>query len=169
MMEAISQHAEALQNLVDMTRGSLGDASGAWGDYFDDLVTRTGSTNKRLLAMAKAFGAASALIDAWEAHNKVLKDPMLPWWARIASAAQVLASGLGAVNAIRGVNMGGAGGGGGAGSTAAAAAPNQPLEAIVRLQGPFASALAGEIGTIFDMLREEAGDRGLSPRVVGIA
>lgn len=160
-----------MDRLRALTKGTLSDKLGAWGDYFSNLVSMTGSNNQRLLSIGKAFAAGQALIDAWSAHNATLKDRNLPWWMRIPAALQVLGAGIGAVNAIKSVGMGGSGGGagGGAGSTAAAAAPNQPLEAIVRLQGPFASALAGEIGPIFDMLREEAGDRGLSPRVVGIA
>lgn len=173
MEEQEKRITAVMDRLRALTKGTLADKLGAWGNYFSNLVSMTGSNNQRLLSLGKAFAASQALIDSWKAYTATLADPSFVGrpWARIAAAAQVLAAGIGAVNAIKSVGMGGSGGGagGGAGSTAAAAAPNQPLEAIVRLQGPFASALAGEIGPIFDMLREEAGDRGLSPRVVGIA
>ncbi|WP_424974268.1 hypothetical protein [Dinoroseobacter sp. S124A] len=112
--EAISEH---MQRLTDLTEGGLSDQLGAWGNYFDHLIRASGSSNERLLNAAKAFGSAQALVNAWEAHNEVLADPMLPWWMRTAAAAQVLATGLGAVSAIKGVT---AGGGGGSSSAATA-------------------------------------------------
>lgn len=160
---AIESQKSAIQDLVAATRGGLSEASGAWGSYFDDLVSRSGSSNSKMLAIAKSFGAATALIDAWQAHNAVLKDPTLPWWARIATAGTVLASGLGAVNAIRGVTAGGGGGGrkGGGGSSGSevAAAP-RPLQATLNLQGPLADVLSSAISPLLDQLSEEAGDRG---------
>ena len=91
----------------------------------------------------------------------------MPWWARIASAAQVLASGLGAVNAIKGVTAGGGGGaasaGGGGGAASASIGRAAPLEALIRLQGPNASQFADNIGPVFDALLQEAGDRGIRP------
>lgn len=124
----IKEHLDRIKNL---TKGTLSDKLGAWGEYFDNLVTMTGTNNDRLLAIGKSFAAAQALIDAWSAHNRVLADPTLPWWARIASAASVLAAGIGAVNAIRGVSKsgGGSGGGGSAGGQSA----TQRIEKFVTL------------------------------------
>lgn len=102
----IKEHLDTIKNL---TIGTLSDKLGAWSSYFNDLASLTGSNNEKLLAIAKSFGAAQALIDAWRAHNAVLADPTLPWWARIASAAKVLASGIGAVNAIKSVGSNGSG------------------------------------------------------------
>ena len=139
----------------------MSDAAGAWGSYFDDVVSRSGSSNERLLGIAKSFGAAMALVDAWQAHNATLRDPTLPWWARIAAAGQVLASGLGAVSAIRSVTSGGGGGraSSAAGGSSAAAAP-RPLQATLNLQGPLADVLSGAISPLLDQLAEDAGDRG---------
>ena len=158
---AIERQKTAMEELVDATRGALSEALGAWGGYFDNLVSMSGSQSQRLLGIAKTFGAAQALVDTWRAHNQVLADPRLPYWAKIAAAAKVLASGLGAVNAIRSVTAGGGGGRAGGGAAGGAqSAPPQPLQAILNLQGPFAAALGSEISPLFDRLREEAGDRG---------
>lgn len=123
------QIKEFLDNIKALTQGSLADQLGSWGDYFSNLVTLTGTNNERLLSLSKAFSAGQALINAWLAYTEVLKDPTLPWWARIAAAGNVLAAGLGAVNAIKGVTAGGSssggagasGGGAGVGSSGPAA------------------------------------------------
>lgn len=153
---------EALDNLVNGTKKGLSEALGAWGAYFSDLVSLTGSSNQRLLALAKSFGAGQALINAWQAHNETLKDPSLPWWGRIAAAANVFAAGVGAVNAIKGVSAGGGSAGGAPVSSASAvtAAAPQPLEATLNLQGPLSDLFAGSISSLLDDLNKEAGDRG---------
>lgn len=106
-----------------LTEGGLSDKLGAWGSYFKNLVSLTGSNNQRLLALGQAFQSAQSLIDAWGAFTAVLRDPQFIGrpFARIAAAGQVLAAGLGAVRAIRSVTSSGGGGGGGGGSVGAAA------------------------------------------------
>lgn len=120
--------AEHFNRITALTQGGLSDKLGAWGSYFGNLASLTGSNNKKLLGLQKSFAAAQALIDAWGAHNKVLNDPTLPWWARIASAAQVFAAGVGAVNAIRSVSDSGSGTGGAvaSGGAAVGGAATQP-------------------------------------------
>lgn len=160
----IKEHFDRIKAL---TTGGLSDKLGAWGSYFGNLASLTGSNNDKLLGMQKSFAAAQALIDAWGAHNKVLNDPSLPWWARIASAATVLASGIGAVNAIRSVSKSGGGGGGTAGTgggttTDGTAAPaQQPLD--VRVSGLSSGQLMDgmDVGRLLERLQDEAGDRGL--------
>ena len=116
---AIRDHVERIRAL---TQGGLSGSLGAWGDYFDNLFQMTGTSNKRVLGLVKAFNSAQALMDAWGAYNRVLNSPEpMPWWARLAAGAQVLAAGLGAVNAINSVTGNGGGGGGGAGAPTAAA------------------------------------------------
>ena len=116
---AIRDHVERIRAL---TQGGLSGSLGAWGDYFDNLFQMTGTSNKRVLGLVKAFNSAQALMDAWGAYNRVLNSPEpMPWWARLAAGAQVLAAGLGAVNAINSVTGSGGGGGGGAGAPTAAA------------------------------------------------
>lgn len=163
---AIEAQKTAIHELVADTRSSLSSALGAWGGYFDDLVSLSGSKSQRLLTISKSFGAAMALIDAWQAHNAVLKDPTLPWWARIASALKVAAAGFGAVSAIKGVTAGGGGGGGNTSGGAATAAPvNNPMQVDINMTGPLAQLFADQVGPLFDMLTAEAGRRGLAPTV----
>lgn len=163
----IKEHFDRIRAL---TQGGLSDKLGAWGNYFTNLVSLTGSSNQRLLALGKSFAAAQALIDAWSAHNKVLADPTLPWWARAASAANVLAAGIGAVNAIRGVSAGGggsasAGGGGGSASAStssqASGASDGPLDVRLASIDPNAVFSGGSLQVLFDRLQDEAGDRGV--------
>lgn len=170
LKEKLSDQEQAIKDHLDrirgLTQGTLSGKLGAWGDYFNTLGNLVGTKNEKILKASKAFAAAQALIDAWVAHNKVLADPTLPWWARIASAVQVLGAGLGAVSAINSVSASG-GGAGGAGASAAvggagaASAPQSPLN--VRLSGISADELisGANLESLFDRLQDEAGDRGI--------
>lgn len=130
--QIISEHMSRIKAL---TEGGLSEQLGAWGSYFNNLGNMAGKSGEKLLRIAKAFGAAQALVDAWRAHNAVLADPALPWWMRIASAGQVLAAGLGAVNAIKGVSAGGSGGASGGATSGAAAAANTSPRVAITLTG----------------------------------
>ena len=114
--QRIQEHFERIKAL---TTGGLSDQLGGWNDYFSNLATLTQSSNDRLLKIAKAFGAAQALVDAWSAYNQVLADPTLPFFAKFAAGAQVLAAGIGAVNSIRSVSASGGGSGSGGGAAGA--------------------------------------------------
>jgi len=81
------------------------------------------SSGKKMIGIAKVFGATEALINAYRAYNAVLADPTLPWWARIPKAVAVLGAGLQMVNAIRGAGSGGGRGGGGAATSGGETAP----------------------------------------------
>lgn len=111
--QRVQEHFERVQ---DLYTGGLSDQLGAYGNYFNNLVSMTGSNNDKLLRLGKAFQAGQSLIDAWGAYTKTLNDPAFVGrpWARVAAAAQVLSAGLGAVNAIKGVSSSGGGGSGGA-------------------------------------------------------
>lgn len=147
----IQEHFARIKAIAE---GSLSDQLGGWDNYFTSLASLTQSRNEKMLKVAKAFGAAQALIDAWQAHNAVLKDPTLPWWARIASAGQVLAAGIGAVNAIKNVNAGGGGAavGGGAAGGAPAAANTSPRVALT-LQGEMFSK--SQVRDLINAINEE--------------
>ncbi len=157
---------EHFERVKELTTGSLSDQSGAYGDYFSNLVNLTGSGNKKLLAIGKAFQASQSLIDAYGAYTKVLNDPTLIGrpFLRVAAAAQVLAAGLGAVNAIKSVSSsGGGGGGGGAGAASGAAGQgSRPMEARISGLDPNSLFTGASITSLFDALQDEAGDRGLS-------
>lgn len=126
LSEKLSDQEKRIKDHLDriraLTKGTLSDKLGAWGGYFDNLVSMTGSSNQKLLGIGKAFASAQALMDSWKAYTAVLADPSLVGrpFARIAAAGQVLAAGLGAVNAIKSVTGAGSGGGGAAGVASAA-------------------------------------------------
>lgn len=106
------------------------------------VLSAIGERNKKILRISKIFGAAQALANAYVAASQTLADPTLPWYAKFAAAAAVLAKGIGFVTAIKGVNESGAtGGGGGGGGRGSAAAPAVTQEgqrstaAVINLSG----------------------------------
>jgi hypothetical protein len=94
-----------------------------------------------MLRIAKVFGAAQSLINSYQAYTEVLKDPTLPWFARIPAAVGVLGAGLGMVNAIKGVSAGGGSSGGGAAASpsvpsgGASGGGGSPTNVAISLQG----------------------------------
>jgi len=166
--ERVREHVERIKAL---TVGGLSDQLSAWGNYFGNLATLTGTNNKKLLGLQKSFAAASALINAWEAYNQVLSDPTLPWYAKAAAAGSVLAAGIGAVNAIKGVTSGGStSAGGGAGGVAGGQQQAQRLpeqRIIIDAQGANTTDFRTTEALIEQM--NEAGRRGvrLSPVLIG--
>jgi hypothetical protein len=170
LKEKLSEREEAIKAHLDrikaLTQGTLGDKLGAWGDYFSGLATLMGDNNQKLLGIAKSFAAAQALIDAWQAYNQTIADPSLPWFAKLAAGAQVLAAGLGAVNAIKSVSAGGgqsagAGASGGGQSAGVGSAGSAPLR--VDLAGGFNPDQLYQgsyINNLMDAIQDQAGDRG---------
>lgn len=119
MAQSAQAHADILED-IDASRHSstLQEAAG----FFGAMEGALQGSNKRLIRIAKVFGAVEALINAWRAYTQVLADPTLPFYAKFAAAAAVLGAGLGAVSAIQGVSESGGGGRGGAGAASAAGA-----------------------------------------------
>lgn len=115
---AAQEHADALARINTGYHGSALDMAGT---FFGDMASAFSQGNEKMLRIAKVFGAAEALINAFRAFNQVLADPTLPWFAKIAAAAGVMGAGMGMVAAIRGVSKGG-GGGHGAGTIGAGGA-----------------------------------------------
>lgn len=137
--ELSRQNAENhAKDMEDIDAARYGKALGAAGSFFHALGGVFQSSSEQLFKIAKVFGAAEALINAWRAYAQVLADPSLPFFAKFAAAASVLSAGLNAVAAIKSVTSSGGGGGsrGGAGAGAAtstgAAAPS--LSRIVNIQ-----------------------------------
>jgi hypothetical protein len=92
----------------------------------------------QLFQGSKKIGAAIALANSWLAFTEVLKDPSLPWFAKIPKAAAVLASGLNAVRNIKSASPGGSAGGGGAGAAvggAVSSAPQTSTQVALQLVG----------------------------------
>jgi len=84
-----------------------------------EILNAMGQTNEKALKVAKVFGAAQALIGAYQGAAEALK---LPFPQNLAAAATVLAKGIGFVSAIKGVNKSGGAVASTGGATATAAA-----------------------------------------------
>lgn len=85
-----------------------------------EVLSAMGTHNKKALKVAQVFGAAQALISAYQGAAEALK---LPFPANIAAAASVLAKGIGFVSAIKGVNASGGGSTASSGGSTTATAP----------------------------------------------
>lgn len=131
-------------------------------NLFGELYTLSGSQYDRLLKLQKVFTASQALIDTWGAYAKALKDGGLTPWQRFAWAAKVLAAGMGAVNAIKGVSMGGGSSGGGVGSSTVSSATSQPSPQTVYIDSIQPDALySGQtLINLFDAFYNENDKRG---------
>jgi hypothetical protein len=167
--ERIRRHFDIIRGL---TEGGLSDKLGAWGNYFSNLVTLTGTNNRRLLSLGRAFQAAQSLVDAWGAFTKVLNDPALIGrpFARVAAAGQVLAAGIGAVNAIRQVGDNGSGptsaSSANGGATGGFSMSSQPAELPTQtLRFDFGGQNAMGMDQIVDLLND-AYDRGYRIRAI---
>lgn len=159
--EKLSEQAKRIQEHFDLIKGisegSLSDQLGGWQSYFDNLVNLTGSSNEKLLRIGRAFASAQALIDAWGAFNKVLNDPSLPWYARIAAAGSVLSAGIGAVNAIKSVNSSGGGAASAAASGSSAAASPATQNVILDLRNASADTTL-QVEGLVDLINEAGRD-----------
>lgn len=139
MEDAQAQHAE---RMAGISVYKYGDTLAKTSQFLGDMASALQSGNDKMLRIAKLFGAAEALVNAFRAYNQVVADPTLPWFAKIPAAVSVLGAGLGMVNAIKGVSSGGggsaAGGAVGAAGAAAGAAPAAPAvsrNVAISLQG----------------------------------
>jgi hypothetical protein len=120
------EHQDRLSKIKEMgAAASINTVLGAGAE----ILNAMGSTNKKALKIAKVFGAAQALIGAYQGAAEALK---LPFPQNLAAAATILAKGIGFVSAIKSVNdsggavaAGGSTGGGGGASAAPAAASAQ--------------------------------------------
>ncbi len=117
--KAQQQHAEKMAQ-IDAYR--YGDGLQKTGAFFGDMASAMASGNEKMQRIAQKFAAVEALINAWRAYNQTLADPSLPFFAKFAAAASVLASGLNAVQTIKGSSGSGGSGGSSASSSAASTA-----------------------------------------------
>ncbi len=113
----VQRHNDAIAKIEHQVgQERLRAAAGVMGGI-EAILAQSGD---KMFRVAKVFGAARALINAWIAFSEVLADPTLSWWERIPLALVTLAAGLAAVNAIKGASKGGSG----ATSTGAASSAN---------------------------------------------
>lgn len=156
MEQAQGQHSEAMAQ-IDAYR--YGDGLQKAGAFFGDMADALANGNEEMMRISKAFGAAEALINAWRAYSQTLSDPRLPWFAKVPKALAVLSAGMSAVSAIKGSGKGG--GGGGASTAANVNSAPAPLEVRLTGMSPGQYVQWGDVGSLFDRLTDEAGDRGL--------
>lgn len=140
-------HKEAMLNLEReyqerkkaLDVGYQGNALQQAGQFFGDMANAMQGGNEKMLKISQVFAAAQGLINSYLAYTEVLKDPSLPWFARIPAAVGVLSAGLKMVSAIKGVSAGGgkaSAGASGAGTSAAGPAAAPTRRVIVDLVGP---------------------------------
>lgn len=158
MEDAQDQHQARMADIDVYRYGTALDKASA---FLGDMASALQGGNEEMLKISKAFGAAQALISAWQGAAKALE---LPFPSNLAAFAKVLATGLGAVNAIKGARPGGTTSGGrttvSPSAATAASAPAAPLD--VRLTGISAGDLfsGAQLSSLLDRLSAEAGDRG---------
>lgn len=123
------EYHDSLRDLgVNASNQRLQEVSGFFG-AMEQLALNSG---KGLAKAAAVFGGIEATINAYRAAAQALADPSVPFYAKAAAYASVLATGLGAAKAIRsaGAKIGAAGGGGEGGADGVSAAPQQDFTNI---------------------------------------
>ena len=141
---AQKQHAERMLGLDDYRYGTGLQKT---EHFLGSMAQSLQGGNEQMLKIAKTFGAAQALISAWQGAAEALK---LPFPANLAAFAQVLATGMGAVSAIKGVTKGGGSSGSAGAASAAPALPPRMIDFNIQGGGEFMSRqtviqLVGEI------------------------
>lgn len=125
--------------------------------------------NEEMLRIAKVFGAAEALINAWRTFSQVMADPKLSFFEKLPVALSLFASAMQAVQAIKGVGKGGSGqqstAGAGAGGAGGQQEPQRPAVSLTLVgdQG-FTS---GQIGQIVEAINDTSDDGTLPIRLRG--
>lgn len=119
MEQSQKDHSDKMAQIDVWRYGTVLDKAST---FFGEMASAMQGGNEKMLKISKAFGAAQALISAWQGAAEALK---LPFPQNLAAFAKVLATGLSAVKSIQGAKPGGttSGGGGGSGGAAAAQQP----------------------------------------------
>lgn len=132
MQDAQAQHQDRMAQ-IDTYRYGSGVQQTA--QFMGDMANALQNGNDKMQKIAQTFAAAETLINAWRAYSQTLADPTLPWFAKFAAAAGVLAAGMGAVSAIKGMSKssGAASAGAAGGAATAAAAPSQQQQNVQTL------------------------------------
>ncbi len=145
---------EDLSSMRSATQDALGGIVGDWGAYFNDVGSAMQSGNNRLLRIAKAANAAQAFMNTMVGATEALK---LPFPANLAAFGKVVATGFGAVNAIKSIGGGGGavGGGGAASTVAAASAATSPRVALTLSGSENATYTKTQVRGLINAINEE--------------
>lgn len=101
------QHADKLSAIRDAAQTRDLQSMGSFFGAVGSIMEQGGG---QMLGIAKAFGAAQALINSYVAASQALADPTVPFWGKAAAFASMVATGLQAVSSIKGASPGGGGG-----------------------------------------------------------
>lgn len=143
MQSAQKAHQEEMAS-IDAYR--YGDGLQKTGQFLGDMANAFQSGNDKMQRAGRIFGAAEALVNSWRAYTQTLADPSLPFFAKFAAGASVLAAGMSAVAAIKSGSKGGgaaaapsrssvSSGGGGGSTGGAAAAPDKVQTVNISMTG----------------------------------
>ena len=124
--------------------------------FFDGMAQLAQAGGDRMARIARVFGAIQATINSYVAATAAMAETPGSMWVRLGAYAKVLATGLGAVAAIRG---GGSSGGGGSSPSRAEGVTQQqaPLRrTIVELRGP--DWVKGIIQPVMEQIYEASED-----------
>lgn len=101
------QHTDKLSAIRDAAQTRDLQSMGSFFGAVGSIMEQGGG---QMLGIAKAFGAAQALINSYVAASQALADPTVPFWGKAAAFASMVATGLQAVSSIKGASPGGGGG-----------------------------------------------------------
>jgi len=110
--------AQIARDAAAKDKTTLANKLGAANAFMTNLYNATGAHSNRMTKLIQSVGAAQALVNAYVAASQALADPTVPFFAKFAAVAQVIATGMGLVNAIKG------GGGSASGGSATATTPD---------------------------------------------
>lgn len=170
-MAKLKLEEEYQKRLSGLRGGGLENALGEAGDFFNNMIKLSGTKNKKLLGIASAVAKAEVLINTYRAAAQALADPSVPFFAKFAAVAAVLASGFGLLGSLGGGGGGAPSASGDSSSSAPSAAPSttgeqssEPQRIILDFQGqPFIPVEM--MAEILDNIFEEA----KNGAVIGIA
>jgi hypothetical protein len=100
-------HVNTLSSIRDAAQNRDLQSMGSFFGAVGSIMEQGGG---QMLGIAKAFGAAQALINSYVAASQALADPTVPFWGKAAAFASMVATGLQAVSSIKGASPGGGGG-----------------------------------------------------------
>lgn len=131
-------HKEAMLDLEQEYQEKLAgikDQGNQWGlqsalEGGAEILGAMGAMNQKFLKVQSVFAAGSALISTYQGAAKELEKGTFGF----ASAAAVIAKGIGFVAAIKSAGSGGSGGGGGASATSSAAPAKIEPQRVTRIE-----------------------------------